>query len=98
MNLVVTGGTGFIGRHLLAELAGRREATIYVLMREASRDKLQHLGYGARVKPLVGDITRPGLGIGAGRFRRLKGAEVFHLAAVYDLESDEEANRLANVE
>jgi hypothetical protein len=36
VNYVVTGATGFIGRHLVAELL-KREGTIYVLVREGSR-------------------------------------------------------------
>jgi NAD(P)-dependent dehydrogenase (short-subunit alcohol dehydrogenase family) len=98
MDLVVTGGTGFIGRHLLKGLVGQPGATIHVLVRKQSRDRLKRLGLGSRVKPLVGDITKRGLGIEPARLEALKGAEVFHLAAVYDLEADEESNRFANVE
>src|SRR5438105_10722679 len=98
MMFVVTGGTGFIGRHLLKELARGHEATIHVLVREQSRDRLERLGLGPGARPLVGDITKPGLGLAAGDLDALKGAEVFHLAAVYDLAADLEANRLANVE
>ena len=42
MNYFVTGATGFIGRHLLAELL-KREGTIYVLVREGSRGKIDSL-------------------------------------------------------
>ncbi|HSR23709.1 MAG TPA: SDR family oxidoreductase, partial [Candidatus Eisenbacteria bacterium] len=48
--------------------------------------------------PLLGDVTRPALGIDPARLPGLRGAEVFHLAAIYDLEAGEEANRLANVD
>ncbi|HXM56540.1 MAG TPA: SDR family oxidoreductase [Candidatus Dormibacteraeota bacterium] len=96
MAYVVTGGTGFIGRHLLREL-DRRGLPIHVLVRPRSADKLGRLGL-ANARPLLGDITRPGLGIDPAELPALRGAEVFHLAAVYDLEADEEANRLANVE
>jgi NAD(P)-dependent dehydrogenase (short-subunit alcohol dehydrogenase family) len=98
MQYVVTGGTGFIGRHLLRQLAAREDATIHVLVRERSVDKLEVLGLGPRVRPLAGDITRTGLGVSEAALPDLRGAEVFHLAAVYDLEADEESSRLANVE
>jgi NAD(P)-dependent dehydrogenase (short-subunit alcohol dehydrogenase family) len=95
MAYVVTGGTGFIGRHLL-ELLSRRGEPIHVLVREQSRARLESLNL-PHVRPLIGDVTRKGLGI-SGKLPELAGAEVFHLAGVYSLEADEEANRLANVE
>src|ERR1700736_969507 len=98
MAYLVTGGTGFIGRHLLWALS-RRGRPLHVLVREASRSRLEQLGI-PNVRPLVGDVTRPGLGLSPSDRSELQGVqlEVFHLAAVYDLEADEEANRIANVE
>src|SRR5690348_3386783 len=100
MTRLVTGGTGFIGRHLLRELA-KREGTTYVLVRPRSRERLQifidRLGAGSNLVPVSGDITTQGLGISAADHERLAGAEVFHLAAVYDLEASEETNEAANV-
>jgi NAD(P)-dependent dehydrogenase (short-subunit alcohol dehydrogenase family) len=98
MQYVVTGGTGFIGRYLLRQLAAREDATIHVLVRDRSVGKLEDLGLGPRVRPLAGDITRAGLSVSEAALPALRGAEVFHLAAVYDLEADEESSRLANVE
>jgi NAD(P)-dependent dehydrogenase (short-subunit alcohol dehydrogenase family) len=98
---LVTGGTGFIGRHLLRRLV-RREGTTFVLVRPASAAKFQALlstmDAGDRLQPVEGDITRDGLGIAPAGLRSLRGAEVYHLAAVYDLEASEEDNRRANVE
>jgi NAD(P)-dependent dehydrogenase (short-subunit alcohol dehydrogenase family) len=96
MAYVVTGGTGFIGRHLLREL-DRRGQPIHVLVRPRSAAKLERLGL-VNARPLIGDVTRSGLGVDPAALDGLAGAEVFHLAAVYDLAADEEANRLANVE
>ena len=42
LNYFVTGATGFIGRHLVAELL-KRDGTIYALVREGSRGKLDAL-------------------------------------------------------
>ena len=98
---LVTGGTGFIGRHLLRLLA-KREGTTFVLVRPASRERLEalidSLDARARLRPLEGDITRPLLGLGPAEREQLKGADIYHLAAVYDLEAGEEANERANVD
>lgn len=100
MNRLVTGGTGFIGRNLLAELA-RREGTTFVLVRQASRERLdayiETLGGAGRLQPLVGDITSPALGVSPAEQAQLKGVDIYHLAAVYDLEASEEADERANV-
>jgi NAD(P)-dependent dehydrogenase (short-subunit alcohol dehydrogenase family) len=92
---VVTGGTGFIGRHLLAELVAR-DRPVHVLVRRTSSHKLD--GAHDAIRPLVGDITEPLLGLSEADLEKLRGAEVFHLAAVYDLEAPAEANHAANVE
>src|SRR5713101_6898036 len=97
---LVTGGTGFIGRHLLRELA-KRDGDTYVLVREPSRARLERiiasLGAANRMHALAGDITAPALGLSAADQTRLQGADIYHLAAVYDLEASEEANERANV-
>ena len=97
---LVTGGTGFIGRHLLRALA-RRDGETYVLVRRPSQAALEayiaELG-AAGMKPVTGDITEPLLGLSAADRARLKSAEIFHLAAVYDLEASAEADERANVE
>ena len=99
MNYFVTGATGFIGRHLVAELL-KRDGTIYVLVREGSRGKLdgllQRLGAAdGRVVAVTGDLSKPGLGVD-GFDERLD--HLFHLAAVYDVEADEEAAERANID
>jgi len=99
----VTGATGFIGRHLVERLL-KREGTIYVMVREGSRAKLEELivGWGAppgRIVPVVGDLTAPLLGVSDEDQKALAGVDhFFHLAAVYDMSADEETNRRANID
>ena len=99
MNYFVTGATGFIGRHLVAELL-KRDGTIHALVREGSRGKLdalvQRLGAPeGRIVAVAGDLSKPGLGVE--NFDQPID-HLFHLAAVYDIEADEEASERANVD
>ena len=97
MSYFVTGATGFIGRHLVERLL-EREGDIYVLVREESRDKLEAMGWGDRVKPVAGDLSEPGLGVSDADKQALQGVDhFFHLAAIYDMTADEERNRRLNV-
>ena len=97
---LVTGGTGFVGRHLLRELA-KRDGETLVLVRPGSRERLEtlieSLGAGGRLRAVEGDITAPGLGIAARDQVSLAAADFYHLAAVYDLEAPAEENERANV-
>src|SRR5947207_8309704 len=104
MTYFVTGATGFIGRNLV-ELLLEREGTIYVLVREGSKGRLEELRnrWGTderRVVGIVGDLSQPGLGVSDEDVARLRGDidHLFHLAAIYDMTADAESQRLANVE
>jgi NAD(P)-dependent dehydrogenase (short-subunit alcohol dehydrogenase family) len=103
MSYFVTGATGFIGRNLMEQLL-EREGTIYVLVREGSRGRLEELRnrWGAdedRIVPVVGDLSQEHLGCGD-QISELKGKvdHFFHLAAIYDMTADAESQRVANVE
>jgi NAD(P)-dependent dehydrogenase (short-subunit alcohol dehydrogenase family) len=104
MNYFVTGATGFIGRHLV-ELLLQREGTIYVLVREGSRGRLEELRskWGAdeeRVVVVVGDLAQPRLGVSDEEVAELKGKidHFFHLAAIYDMTADAQSQQVANIE
>jgi hypothetical protein len=97
----VTGATGFIGRHLVEQLL-QRDGDIHVLVREGSTDKLDALierwGPGARerVKPVIGDLAQPQLGVDPSTLQG-KVDHFFHLAAIYDMTADDERNEQLNV-
>jgi thioester reductase-like protein len=100
----VTGATGFIGRNLVERLL-EREGTIYVLVREGSKGRLEELrnrlGVDAeRVVGVVGDLSQRRLGVSEEEIDSLRGEidHLFHLAAVYDMRADAESQRVANVE
>src|SRR3954449_2493895 len=106
MSYFVTGATGFIGRHLVAELADHREGTIFVLCREASLPRLETLigSWGSdRVVPVIGDLASEGLGVDQAwvdehRADDGQGIEhFFHLAAIYDMTADDATNQELNV-
>ncbi|HET9700544.1 MAG TPA: SDR family oxidoreductase [Burkholderiales bacterium] len=105
MAYFVTGATGFIGKRLVKKLLDRDNGPVYFLILESEKERLaplyQRWGVGPeRAIPVVGDITRPKLGIADKDLKKLKGKveHLFHLAAVYDLKASEEAQIAANVE
>src|SRR5690349_722681 len=103
MAYFVTGATGFIGRHLVAELVDHREGTIFVLCRESSLSRMEALvaSWGSdRVVPVVGDLTAERLGVDDAWVREHGGTidHFFHLAAVYDMTADDATNQAMNVD
>jgi short-subunit dehydrogenase len=104
MSYFVTGATGFIGRNLVQRLL-QREGTIYALVRAGSRGRLEELrtGWGAdgaRIVPVAGDLTQPGLAISEEDLVAMRGEidHFFHLAAIYDITAGADAQYVANVE
>ncbi|MFE3195523.1 SDR family oxidoreductase [Nocardia sp. NPDC059240] len=102
VSYIVTGGTGFLGRRVVAALLERdKEAVVHALTREASVAKLREMadgwGAGDRVFPLVGDLAAPGLGLAGGYAEAPQADHVIHLGAVYDMTADEDVTYAANV-
>ena len=95
MAYFVTGATGFIGQRLVKQLL-KREGDVYVLVRPQSVDKVAALFGDDRVKPVLGDLSEPLLGVDP---VDLSGVEhFFHLAALYDMTASDEDNERTNVE
>ena len=105
MHYFVTGATGFIGKRLVKKLLERKGAKVYFLIRKESSGKVAALREywgvsAARAIPVHGDLTRKKLGVSAEDTKKLKGeiSNFYHLAAVYDLEADEESQIAVNID
>jgi NAD(P)-dependent dehydrogenase (short-subunit alcohol dehydrogenase family) len=105
MNYFITGASGFIGRRLVEKLLRRENSTVYYLILERELPLVEQLrqrwGSAAdRTVPIIGDLTRPRLGISDADIARLQGniRHLFHLAAVYDLKASAEIQEKVNIE
>jgi thioester reductase-like protein/NADP-dependent 3-hydroxy acid dehydrogenase YdfG len=100
MRYLVTGGTGFIGRRVVAKLLESRSDDVGVLVRRSSLARFERLAadWGERAKPVVGDLTASDLGL-SGELAGLAGVEhVVHCGGIYDISATEAAQRAANVD
>ena len=103
MSYFVTGGTGFIGRHLLGELLKRGEP-IHVLVRARSRARLEQIAHdfgaeGRLIVPIEGNLAEPLCALSASTCAELRGRirHFFHLGALYDLAAEAADLERANV-
>ena len=100
----VTGGTGFIGRHLIDELLRRPAASVFVLVRERSRARFDELAavWNAaepRVFPVTGNLVAPDLDLAPKAAAELRGrvGHFFHVAGLYDMAARESVLTRTNV-
>ncbi|MEJ8862242.1 SDR family oxidoreductase [Pseudomonas jessenii] len=100
----VTGGTGFIGQHLVAHLSAQGH-TIRVLMRHperllALREQVRSLGgVATQVFAVAGDLERDNLGMSLADREVLRQAKiVFHLGVQFAWGLSLEQSRAVNVE
>jgi len=102
---LVTGATGLIGRHFVAELLARPDTErVWLLVRERSQDRLAAVARDwpapEKIKTVLGDVREERLGISDEQVAELTGTidNLVHLAALYDISADDDASIAANVD
>jgi amino acid adenylation domain-containing protein/thioester reductase-like protein len=108
----LTGGTGFLGAYLLAELLRQSAATVFCLVRAADppagiaklRRELESYGlwepaFAPRLTAVPGDLSQPLLGLSEEDFTRLSASveAIYHNGALVDFLSPYAALKAANV-
>jgi long-chain acyl-CoA synthetase len=110
--ILLTGATGFVGMALLARLLERTDRHVVLLIRGASqaeadarRDAVMGSVFdapgrhGRRVEAVCGDLTAPGLGLGAERERIAEEVrEIVHCAASVSFDLSLAESRSINVD
>ncbi len=112
--ILLTGGTGWIGAHVLSALLSSTKARIYCLVR--SSDKTEGLArlrasmdrYGIapaatwveRIEPVSGDLTEPCLGLDVPEWQRISETvdAIYHLGASLNVLADYATHRKTNVD
>ncbi|MEO3973757.1 amino acid adenylation domain-containing protein [Streptomyces sp. CAU 1734] len=93
--ILLTGATGFLGRHLLDQLLARTDARIHCLVRQSSTGRLP---VSDRVIPVPGDLSAPGLGLSPEDHATLTTVDaIYHNAAVPHFAAPYDALRTVHV-
>jgi thioester reductase-like protein len=103
-----TGFPGFLGSELLPRVLARRPADAalclvqprFAPLAKARAEQLmaERPALAGRIRLVEGDLTRPGLGLPDQAAAAAEVAEIYHLAAVYDLMVRREVGLAVNVE
>ncbi len=106
-HVFMTGATGFLGAHLLAELLESGVETVSCLVRPPLprvADNLRHYGqwreeYAGRVHEIAGDLSKPGLGLTEEEYSRLAGDvdTIWNVGASVDIINAYDHHRPNNV-
>jgi short-subunit dehydrogenase len=98
MASLLTGATGFIGRHLVERLLAR-DGDVYIVVRSASAARARALFHSERVVIVAGDLELPMLGVEESFLAAARGTieRGFHLAALYDMRAGAAETQRASV-
>ncbi|MGA3362276.1 MAG: SDR family oxidoreductase [Solirubrobacteraceae bacterium] len=98
MASLLTGATGFIGRHLVERLLAR-DGDVYIVVRSASVARARALFDSERVVIVAGDLELPMLGVEESFLTAARGTieRGFHLAALYDMRAGAAETQRASV-
>lgn len=111
-NIFLTGATGFLGAFLLYELLEQTNSTIYCLVRSSNEKKgklriqnnldsygLWKARYISRVKPVIGDLSKPYLSLSNEQFQWIASQidTIFHSAASLNFVHPYSALKAVNV-
>jgi NAD(P)-dependent dehydrogenase (short-subunit alcohol dehydrogenase family) len=98
MASLLTGATGFIGRHLVERLLAR-DGEIHVIVRPASVARARELFANPRVRIVEGDLELPLLGVEEAWLAAARGTieRAYHLAALYDMSAGADETLRAGV-
>lgn len=101
MSILITGASGFLGEKFLEDLCEKKDDTkIYLLLRGDNLEKFsQKYAKNNRVFCVEGDLTNPDVFEDQNEFKHLslEITQIFHLAALYDLEAPKEQLVKVNV-
>lgn len=110
-DVLVTGGTGYLGKYLIADLLQHSSAKIHCLIRATSEQEARHrlaqnlrtIGIEApaesRIAVVAGDVSQPKLGLRPAEYNRLAAevGAVYHSGASVSFAQTYEGIRPANV-
>lgn len=102
-NCFITGGTGYIGQHLLALLTAKGHPVTVLMRKPEALAQLQlqveqHGGKGSLLRAVAGDLAKPNLGLDAAGLLLVGQAKVlFHLGAQFAWGLTLEQARAVNV-